>query len=102
MKSDPSITLKDWFALSLRIFGVYKLLVTIDSVVTVFNYAAHLYPSERTSTNVLITHLLANFLIAAWLLKAAPGIASFFYPDPPPQPPLAGSEPLAPGSTAAP
>jgi hypothetical protein len=87
MKTASTMSPRDWFQLALRIFGIYEVIVTVDTAVSAFNYAARLYRPDRTSIDGVITHLLASFLLAAWLLKAAPSIAAFFYPDPPQQSP---------------
>jgi len=89
---------REWFILALRTIGIYELIVTIDYGVTAFNYTAGLYRPDRTQVGGVVTHLLATFVIAGWLLKAAPSIASFFYPPSPPLPPRStySDEPLIP------
>jgi hypothetical protein len=90
MKTTAAMTPRDWFTLALRILGIWELIYTIDTVVTIFNVTAHLFRLERTDVAAYVTHALISFLIAVWLLKAGPSIAAFFYPQQPLEPLLTG------------
>src|SRR5580704_95661 len=100
MKTTVAMTPRDWFTLALRILGVWELIYTVDTIVTIFNITAHLFRLERTDVAAYVTHALISFLIAVWLLKAGHSIAAFFYPQQPLKPLLTG--PQAAGAEAEP
>jgi hypothetical protein len=41
--------------------------------------------SGNTSLGSVMTHTIGDLILALWLLKGAPNIARFFYPEPPPR-----------------
>jgi len=78
--------MKQWFTLACRIFGMWQLLVAAGYVVTAFNINTGFYqPNGSYTFGGMMVHTFAHFFLAAWLLKGAPKIADFFYPDAPEQ-----------------
>jgi hypothetical protein len=63
-----------WFTLALRIIGMWELVVTAGFILTAFDISAGFYHSRGDYT-------FGHFFLAAWLLKGAPMIEEFFYPD---------------------
>lgn len=71
-----------WFTLALRIIGMWELVVTAGFVLTAFDISAGFYHSRGDYTfGGMMVHTFGHFFLAAWLLKGAPMIAEFFYPD---------------------
>ena len=65
---------------------MWELLVAAGYVMTAFDMSAGLYRSSAGYTfGGAMVHTFGNFFLAAWLLKGAPKIADFFYPDPSPR-----------------
>ena len=63
---------------------MWSLLIAASYVMTAFNISAGLYkPTGGATFGGTMVHTFGNFFLAAWLLKGAPKIADFFYPDPP-------------------
>ena len=61
---------------------MWQLLVAASYVISAFNISAGFYPPGSTySFGGYMVHTFAHFFLAAWLLKAAPKIADFFYPS---------------------
>ena len=81
-----AMTPRDWFILFLRILGTWKLLSTVDFIVTIFDIRSGIWRSEHTPVESYVTHALASFVIGLWLLKAAPTIAGIFYRSKPGNP----------------
>jgi hypothetical protein len=76
--------LKDWFTLALRILGMWELLYAARYVMSAFDISTGLSRATPDYTfGAAMTHTFAHFFLAAWLLKGAPKIADFFYPEPP-------------------
>ena len=86
MEKPPNRTqLRAWFTLALRILGMWELLYAASYVMTAFDMSAGFYRNTSGYTfGGAMLHVFGHFFLAAWLLKGAPKIAEFFYPDPPP------------------
>jgi hypothetical protein len=83
--NSDAVPAKEWFSLACRIFGIWQLLVAAGYLVSALNVAAGFYPRGSSMAYPLgayMVQVFAHFFLAAWLLKAAPSIAEFFYPSP--------------------
>jgi hypothetical protein len=70
--------------LACRILGMWELLYAANYVMTAFDMSAGLYRATSGYTfGGAMVHTFGHFFLAAWLLKGAPKIADFFYPEPP-------------------
>jgi hypothetical protein len=84
VNTENKARMKDWFTLACRIFGLWQLLVAVTYVMTAFDIAADFYkPTAGYTFGGAMVHTFGHFFLAAWLLKGAPKIADFFYPEPP-------------------
>lgn len=78
-------TVRVWFTLALRVIGMWELIVAAGFLMTAFDISFGFYhPRNDYSFGGMMTHTFGHFFLAAWLLKGAPKIAEFFYPDLPP------------------
>ena len=76
---------KEWFTLALRILGMWELLYAASYLMTALDVSVGLYrPPAGSTFGGAMLHTFGHFFLAAWLLKGAPKITDFFYPDPPP------------------
>src|SRR5262249_40096361 len=79
------VVIRIWFTLALRIIGVWELIVAAGFLMTAFDISFGFYhPTGNYTFGGMMVHTFGHFFLAAWLLKGAPKIAEFFYPDPPP------------------
>jgi hypothetical protein len=76
---------RSWFTLALRIIGIWELVTAAGFLMTAFDMSVGYYRSSGNCTlGGMMVHTFGHFFLAAWLLKGAPKIAAFFYPDLPP------------------
>jgi len=84
MMSSPRKSSKEWFTLACRILGMWCLVGAFGYLLTAFDLSVGLYhPTSGNTLGGAMTHTFGWFLLALWLLKGAPKIADFFYPDAP-------------------
>ena len=79
--------LRAWFAFVLRVLGIWEILSAASWFLTGLNISIGLTKEMSpgsTSFGSVMTHTFGDLILALWLLKGAPSIAKFFYPDPPP------------------
>jgi hypothetical protein len=87
MNTSPArSTLRTWFAFGLRLLGFWEILsaglhfiygLNISMGFTKPMAGSYSFGSE-------MTHVFGHLILALWLVKWAPNIARFIYPDPPP------------------
>ena len=93
------MTNRDWFGLALRLFGIWLLLYSIESIVPSLIMVIFMSPGMGPGPSyafVLGFWFIGRTTVALVLVVFAPAIASRFYPEVPPQ------EPAAPGSESKP
>ena len=89
------MTNRDWFGLALRLFGIWLLLYSIESIVPSLIMVIFMSPGMGPGPSyafVLGFWFIGRTAVALVLVVFAPAIASRFYPEVPSQ------EPGAPGS----
>ena len=74
-----------WFSVALRALGVWELLGATDHLVTLFNVKTGLYETAAQPL-AFFTHGAVDLVLALTLLKGAPVITRYFYPDSPREP----------------
>jgi len=81
------LTLRTWFAFGLRLLGFWEILSAAYYFLTGLNMSMGLTKSAtgNTSFGSMMTQVFGHLILALWLLKGAPSIARFIYPDPPPK-----------------
>src|SRR5262249_50421360 len=101
MDNSHRVALRSWFALGLRFFGFWELLTGASYFLTTLNISMGLTKSVTGSTSFgsYATQTFGHLILAMWLLKTAPSIALFFYPEQPPRDDVA---PKPPSDSAAP
>jgi len=74
---------REWFALCLRLMGLWYAFQGIEGTVTIFNFYRGLYGQPFTQVGPYFTHAFAQFFAASVLLTGATAITNVFYPRPP-------------------
>ena len=87
MKPIDQTQLRVWFTFGLRLLGMWELLSAAGWFLSGLNISMGLRkPMEGgTSFGSAMTYTFGYLILALWLLKGAPNIARFFYPDSPPR-----------------
>ncbi len=88
MDNSPArTTLRTWFAFGLRLLGFWEILTAAVSFLTGLNISMGFTKSVTGSTSFgsFMTHTFGHLILALWLIKGAPSIARFIYPDVPSQ-----------------
>jgi len=77
--------LRTWFTFGLRLLGFWELLTGAGYFLTGLNISMGFTKSVTGSWSFgsIMTQVFGHLILAMWLLKAAPSISCFFYPDPP-------------------
>jgi len=77
---------RTWFAFGLRLLGFWEILTAASYFLTGLNMSMGLTKSVtgNTSFGSMMTQVFGHLILALWLLKGAPSIARFIYPDRPP------------------
>jgi hypothetical protein len=86
MENPPDRTqLRTWFAFGLRLLGIWELLSGAGYFLIALNISMGLKKTTEGSTSFgsAMTYTFGYLILALWLLKGAPSIARFFYPDSP-------------------
>ena len=101
MDNSHRAVLRRWFAFGLRLLGFWELLTGASYFLTTLNISLGLTKSVTGSTTFgsYATQTFGHLILAMWLLKAAPSIALFFYPE---QPPPDDATPKPPSDSQAP
>jgi peptidoglycan/LPS O-acetylase OafA/YrhL len=87
-KTPDRTTLRAWFAFGLRLLGFWEILVAAAYFLSGLNLSMGLTKPISSlgaaSFGSYMTHTFGHLLLALWLVKWAPNIARFLYPDIPP------------------
>jgi len=75
------MTPRSWFALALRILGVWVALDAIQDFTAMANVLMHLYNPAYTSPTGYFVYGAVKAVMALILLKGAPLVALHFYPS---------------------
>lgn len=75
-----------WFALALRVLGAWLVTEAVTDFAAMFNVLAHLYNPAYTSPKGYFVYGATKLVVALMLLKGAPVIAAYFYPNNPSKP----------------
>jgi hypothetical protein len=78
-------TLRNCFALGLRLLGFWELLTAGSYFIIGLNISMGFTRPGSYSFGSEMTHVFGNLILALWLIKWAPNIARFVYPEPPVQ-----------------
>jgi hypothetical protein len=80
-------TLRTWFAFGLRLLGFWEILTAGGYFLTGLNISMGFTKSVTGSWSFgsFMTQVFGHLILALWLIKWAPNIARFVYPEPPPQ-----------------
>jgi hypothetical protein len=83
MNKSHRSALRSWFELGLRLLGFWQLLIGASYFLTTLNISMGLTKTVTGSTSFgsYATETFGHLILAMWLLKAAPSIALFFYPE---------------------
>jgi hypothetical protein len=73
------MTPRSWFALALRLLGVWAAIEGIDQIVVVLNIKAGVFQPGYTQASAYALHAAAKILVAFVLLVGAPMVAAYFY-----------------------
>jgi hypothetical protein len=80
-------TLRTWFAFGLRLLGFWEILTAGNHFIYALNvsigFAKPMAGSYSFSSDM--THVFGHLILALWLIKWAPNVARFIYPEPPPE-----------------
>jgi hypothetical protein len=88
MDSSPDRpTLRIWFAFGLRLLGFWEILTAAGYFITGLNISMGFTKpmAGQSSFGSYMTHVFGHLILALWLVKWAPNIARFVYPETPPQ-----------------
>src|SRR5580700_9732227 len=79
-------TLRTWFAFGLRLLGCWEILTAGGYFITGLNISMGFTKpmAGQSSFGSYMTHVFGHLILALWLVKWAPNIARFVYPDLPP------------------
>jgi hypothetical protein len=85
--SPPRSTVRTWFAFGLRLLGFWEILTAGTYFLTGLNISMGFTKpmAGQSSFGSYMTQVFGHLILALWLVKWAPNIARFLYPDPPPQ-----------------
>lgn len=71
---------RDWFAVGVRLFGIWMLLQCLDDLRTIVDILAGLFTPVRTPIAAYAVHAVINSVVGMYLLSGAPGITSLAFP----------------------
>ncbi|MDR3414657.1 MAG: hypothetical protein P4L83_00590 [Nevskia sp.] len=75
------MTPRMWFSLVLRAFGAWTIIHAAQDAVGLLDVKLGIYTSMQYPASLYAFNGAMNLLIGAILLKVAPSIAGYFYPD---------------------
>ena len=79
-------TLRAWFAFGLRLLGFWEIMTAANYFLTGLNISMGFSkPMGIYSFGSEMTHVFGHLILALWLIKWAPNIAAFVYPEPRPR-----------------
>src|SRR5262245_25636004 len=86
-KSRDRSQFRAWFAFALRVLGFWEILVAAGYFLTGLNISMGFTKSVtgQTSFGSYMSQMFGHLILALWLVKGAPSIARFIYPDPAPE-----------------
>ena len=68
-----------WFELALRVCGVWQMLATVDTLITIYDILRGTFRPERTPFESYFTRFIVHFFVGLGLFLIAPHLARLVY-----------------------
>jgi len=87
MNAPNRSALRAWFAFGLRLLGFWEIMTAASYFVTALNISmGYTKPlAGQSSFGSYVTQVFGHLILAGWLIKWAPNIATFVYAEPRPR-----------------